>query len=49
MSTLILKPFFLNNISELIYADPEFERLLFRSRGYDAMFRVMTVHSIDLP
>ena len=48
MSTLILKPFFLSNVSELIYADFEFERLLFRSCGYDAMFQVMTVHSVDL-
>ena len=37
-SALMLEPSFLSNVAELTYDDPEFERLLLRVGGYDAMF-----------
>ena len=48
ISALMLEPFFLNNIAKLTYKDPDFERFLHIARGYDAIFRIMTVYSIDL-
>ena len=42
----MLEPSFLSKVSELTCADPEFERFLLRSRGSDAMFRVMTVYGV---
>ena len=44
----MLEPSFLSTVAELTYADPEFERLLLRVRGSNAMFRVMTAHIVDL-
>ena len=45
----MLEPSFLSKVAELICEDPEFERLLLKAHGSDAMFRVMTVHGVDLP
>ena len=45
----MLEPSFLIKVAELTYKDPDFERLLVRARCSDAMFRVTTVHGIDLP
>ena len=44
----MLEPFFLSKVADLICEDPEFERLLLRSRGSDTMLRITTVHGIDL-
>ena len=39
---------FLSNVAELTCKYPEFKRLLLISRGSTAIFRAMTIHSIDL-
>ena len=44
----MLEPSFLSKVAELTCENPGFKRLLLRARGSDAMFRVMTVHGIDL-
>ena len=44
----MLEPSFLSKIAELTYSDPEFEQLLLKSRGSDAIFRVLTVYGVDL-
>ena len=44
----MLEPSFLSKVAELTYAGPEFERLLLRLRGSDAVFGVVTVHGVDL-
>ena len=44
----MLETSFLNKVAELTCEDPGFKRLLLIERGSDAMFLVMTVHSIDL-
>ena len=48
VSALMFKPSFLGNVAELACAVPEFERLVVRVRNFDAMFKVKTVHDIDL-
>ena len=45
---MMLEPYFLSKIAELKCEGPEFERLLLRARAFDAIFRVITVYSIDL-
>ena len=44
----MLEPSFLSKVAEFTCADPEFERILFRARSSGAMYRVTTVHSVDL-
>ena len=44
----MLKPSFLSNIAELIYEDPFFKQILLILRGFEAMFRIMTVYGVDL-
>ena len=39
---------FISKIAEWTCADPKFERFLLRAHVYDAMFRIITIHSIDL-
>ena len=45
---MVLEPSFLSNIAELTYVDPEFDPLLHRAYSFDAIFRFITVHSVDL-
>ena len=44
----MLRTYFLTNLGELTCSNPEYERLLLRVRGSDAMLRVITAHSVDL-
>ena len=44
----MLVPFFLSKVAHLIYTDADFERLLPIARGFDVIFRVMTVNGVDL-
>ena len=44
----MLQPSFLSKVAQLTYVNPDFELLLLRSRGYDAIFRIITVHGVDL-
>ena len=44
----MLEPSCLSKVAELKCADPEFKRFLFISRGSDAMFRILTVHGVNL-
>ena len=44
----MLEPSSLSKLAELTCANPEFERFLLISRGFNAMFRVITVHGIEL-
>ena len=44
----MLETSFQSNAGELTYAGPGFEWLLLRACGFDAMFRIMTVHGADL-
>ena len=48
ISALMLEPFTLNKVAEFICADPDSGRLILRKYGSNSMFRVMTIHSIDL-
>ena len=48
ISALMLEPSFLSKVADLTYSDPEFEWLLLRLRGSDAMFSIMTIHCVDL-
>ena len=38
----------LSNVAQLICADPEFKWFVLRVRDYDAMFRAIIVHSVEL-
>ena len=49
ISALILEPLILSKIVELTCSNPDFERFVLISRGYDDIFHIMTVHRIDLP
>ena len=44
----MLKPSFLSKVAKLTCEDPEFEQFLLIKRGFDAIFRIMTVHGVDL-
>ena len=44
----MLGDLFLSKVPDLTCAIPEFEWFLLGSRGSDAMFRIMTVHGVDL-
>ena len=44
----MLTPSFLSKVPDLTCDDPDFERLLLRSRGYNAIFRIMTIYGVDL-
>ena len=45
----MLEPFFKSKLAELTFANPDFEQLLLRARGSNAIFRIMTVNGVDLP
>ena len=48
ISALMLEPSFLSKVAEFTYLDPEFERFPLGEHSYNAMFRIITVHSINL-
>ena len=44
----MLQTSFLSKVAQLTCVNPDFELLLLRARGFNAMFRIMTVHGLDL-
>ena len=44
----MLEPSFLSKVAKLIYANPDFKRLIFIERGSDGIFKVLTVNSANL-